>query len=208
METINLLKNNYGGKLIVFEGIDGSGKTTLINNLIKYLQTQKYEYLYVKMPSDRIRALKLFNDYDNSNDSTTRNTINLTNLTIMVSGDRLLQQDEQIIPALKQEKIVICDRYCFTGYVRCNDNIIKQICERFIKPSLTFVCDCEVNIAKQRVKQRTIEINNYYDEADVKQQKHNFLDLAKNNNFVVVNTNLDIEKSIKQIIKSFNQILF
>ena len=188
MKKLNLIKNNYGGKLIVFEGIDGSGKTTLIKNLQQYLENKGYKTVYLKMPSDRMRNLKVFNEYDNSKDNTTRSTINLTNLTIMVSGDRLIQQDETIITALKDNKIVLCDRYCFTGYVRCNSPIIAKICERFIEPNLTFVCDCNVKTAKQRVFLRQNEKNNYYDIEDVKKQRKNFLLLAEKNGFKVINT--------------------
>lgn len=204
MKKLKLRKNSYAGKLIVFEGIDGSGKTTLIKSTIKYLELLGYECVYVKMPSDRMRSLKLFNDFDNSKDDSVRKTINLTNLTIMVSGDRLVTQDEIIIPALKQNKVVICDRYCFTGYVRCTDAIIKKISSRFLKPNLTILCDCKVETAKTRVLERQLEKNNFYDEEDVKVQKQKFLKLAKLNKFKIIDTDKTTDNcldEIKKIIK-------
>ena len=207
MKKLKLQKNIYGGKLFVFEGIDGSGKTTLLNEMKKYLENLDNECVYLKMPSDRVRNMQVFNDYDNSKDDKTRNTINLTNLTIMVSGDRLIQQDEIIIPALKRNKIVLCDRYCFTGHVRCDDDLIFSLCERFIKPDITFVCDCDAKIAKQRVLSRTNEKDNYYNIDDVKNQRRNFLDLARKDNFVVINTNNSIEICKKEIQSKIKQIL-
>ena len=206
MKKLKLQKNIYAGKLIVFEGIDGSGKTSLINFTMQYLQKLGYDCVYVKMPSDRIRNLKIFNDYDNSKHDFVRNTINLTSLTIMVSGDRLVTQDEIIIPALKQNKIVICDRYCFTGFVRCPDKIIKKISSRFLRPDLTFLCDCDVKTAKQRVLTRKNEKNSFYNEQDVKIQKHNFLKLAHNNNFVVIDTNNSLEFCKTKIEKYIEQV--
>ena len=206
MKKLKLQKNIYAGKLIVFEGIDGSGKTTLINFTMQYLQKLGYDCVYVKMPSDRMRNLKIFNDYDNSKDDTARNSINLTNLTIMVNGDRLVTQDEIIIPALKQNKIVICDRYCFTGFVRCTDKIIKNISSRFLRPDLTFLCDCDVEKAKQRIFTRKNEKDNFYDEQDVKKQKHNFLKLAHNNNFVVIDTNNSLEFCKTKIEKYIEKV--
>ena len=193
MRKFELKQNCFVGKLIVFEGIDGSGKTTLINCLQQYLQNKGYDVVYVKMPSDRMRNLKIFDDYDNSKDDWARKTIDLTNLTIMVSGDRLLQQDEIIMPSLKQNKIVICDRYCFTGYVRCSEQIIYQISKRFLQPDLCFVCDCKVTTAKQRINLRNAEKNNYYDSKDVQIQKQKFLKLAKKNDFEILNTDLNFE---------------
>lgn len=201
MKKLKLQKNIYGGKLFVFEGIDGSGKTTQIHEIKKYLENLGHECVYLKMPSDRMRNLKVFNDYDNSKDDKMRTLINLTNLTIMVSGDRLIQQDEIIIPSLKQNKIVLCDRYCFTGYVRCNDFLISKICERFIEPNLTFVCDCDVETAKQRVLSRKNEKDNFYDIKDVKEQKQIFLKLANKNNFIVIDTNNSIDFCKNEIKK-------
>lgn len=183
----------------IFEGVDGSGKTTLIKCLQEHLKNNGLDFVYVKMPSDRMRNLKVFDDYDNSKDDATRKTIDLTNLTIMVSGDRLLQQDEIIIPALKQNKIVICDRYCFTGYVRCSDGIIYQISKRFLQPDLCFLCDCKVETAKCRIDMRKNEKNNYYDKNDVQNQRQKFLQLARKNNFEIINTDCDMEIS-KQIM--------
>ena len=115
MKKLQLIKHNYPGKLIVFEGTDGAGKTTLARQAHAFLQSKGYACVAVKMPSDRVKSTDLFSNYDNSNNPTTRQLINLTNLTIFVTGDRLLTQDSEIIPALKQGKIVICDRYCYNG---------------------------------------------------------------------------------------------
>ena len=193
MQKFQLKQNSYGGKIIVFEGIDGSGKTTLINFLKEYLTNKGFDVVYLKMPSDRMRNLKIFDDYDNSKDDTVRKTIDLTNLTIMVSGDRLLQQDEIIIPALKQNKVVICDRYCYTGYVRCAEPIIQQLSQRFLQPDLCFLCDCEVETAKKRIDFRKAEANNYYDKNEVNSQRERFLELAEKNDFEIINTDFDIE---------------
>lgn len=193
MRKFQLSLNEFGGKLIVFEGIDGSGKTTLIKYLQEYLQNKGFSVVYVKMPSDRIRNLKIFDDFDNSKDNSIREIIDLTNLTIMVSGDRLLQQDEIIIPALKQNKIVICDRYCFTGYVRCSKPIIYQLSKRFLQPDLCLLCDCKLETAKQRIDLRKTEKNNYYNKVDVQNQKQKFLEVANMNRFEIINTDLSFD---------------
>ena len=205
MRKFELRKNDFGGLLIVFEGIDGSGKTTSIKFLQQYLNKNGYDSVYVKMPSDRMISLKIFQDYDNSVDDATRNMIDLTNLTIMVSGDRLLVQDEIIIPALKQNKIVICDRYCYTGYVRCDKQIIYQISKRFLQPDLCFLCDCQVNTAKTRIYNRANEKNNYYNVNDAKLQRKRFLSLAKKNNFYVLNTDKDFEITKCEILNYINK---
>ena len=93
------------------------------------------------MPSQRVRNIDVFNDYDKSLDSKIRDSVNLENLTIFVGGDRLLVQDLEIIPALKLGKIVLCDRYCYTSLARCNTKLIKQIAQKFIEPNRR-CCTC------------------------------------------------------------------
>ena len=200
MRKLELKRNTLGGKIIVFEGIDGSGKTTLIKFLQQYLTDKGLEVVYVKLPSDRVRNMKVFHDYDKSKDDTTRKTVDLTNLTIMVCGDRLIEQDEVVIPALKQNKIVICDRYCFSGYVICSQPIIYQISKRFIQPDLCFLCDCKVETAKNRIFARVNEKDDYYNKKDVIIQRKKFLQLAQKNNFKIINTDSDFEQCKQNLI--------
>ena len=200
---LNLQKNIYQGKLIVFEGPDGSGKTTALNQVKKILEDKHIEYYATKMPSQRIRSLDVFNDYDNSQDDTVRKSVNLENLTIMVSGDRLLVQDIEIIPALRQGKVVLCDRYCYTSLARCNTKIIKIIANKFIEPNLVIYAKAPQKTLKMRVKSRKNEKNNHYDDKDVNNQIRIFDELSASNNFFELNTNkqLDIKKLTSIISK-------
>ena len=62
MKTLKLRKNPYKGKLIVFEGTDGAGKTTMISLTEKYLEEKNGigSVLCVKQPTDLSRKTKLF----------------------------------------------------------------------------------------------------------------------------------------------------
>lgn len=188
MKKLQLIKHNYPGKLIVFEGTDGAGKTTLARQAHAFLQSKGYACVAVKMPSDRVKSTDLFSNYDNSNNPTTRQLINLTNLTIFVTGDRLLTQDSEIIPALKQGKIVICDRYCYTGLAHDNSTIIISLCKRFLQPDATIYARVSMPEAKKRVKARRQEANNYFSETSVVKQIACFDEMAKFNNFFIINT--------------------
>ncbi len=200
---LNLQKNGYDGKLIVFEGCDGSGKTTILNEVKKILEEKNIEYYATKMPSQRIRNIDVFNDYDNSQDNFIRENVNLENLTIMVSGDRLLVQDLEIVPALKQGKVVLCDRYCYTSLARCNTKIIEEIANKFIEPNLVIYAKSPPKVLKMRVKSRKNEKNNYYNDKDVQNQIKIFDELSHDNDFVEINTNkqLDIKKLTSIISK-------
>jgi len=62
MRKLTLKSNTYSGKLIVFEGTDGAGKTTMIG-LTRQLLEEKYgeeQVISVKQPTDMSRKTKLF----------------------------------------------------------------------------------------------------------------------------------------------------
>ena len=202
---LNLQKNKYFGKLIVFEGCDGSGKTTLLNFVKEYLQKLGKQVYTTKMPSQRVRNIDVFNDYDKSLDNTTRQIVNLENLTVFVSGDRLLVQDIEIVPALKQGKIVLCDRYCYTSLARCNTKLIKTIAQKFIKPDLVIYAKANLQTLKQRVKSRQNEENDFYDEDDVKNQILIFDTLSKSNNFYEIDTTSKVD--YKNLTSAIQQVL-
>ena len=199
---LKLQKNKFGGKLIVFEGCDGSGKTTLLNIIKQFLQSIDKDVYCTKMPSQRMRNIDIFNDYDKSVDDKIRETVNLENLTVFVSGDRLLVQDLEILPALKQNKIVLCDRYCYTSLARCNTKLINNIAKKFIKPDLVIYAKAPFEVLKARVKSRQDEKNDFYDDIDVKNQILIFDMLSKSNNFYEVDTNNKVDyKNLTSIIQ-------
>lgn len=185
---LHLQKNIYPGKIIVFTGIDGSGKTTLINKAEKYLLSKNKDCMRVRMPSDRIRQLTAFRNFHDSKDEKVRNSVDLFSLTVLVSGDRLMTLHEEVIPALKEGKCVLCDRYCFTGNVRCSDEIITRISERFINPDLTILATADVETLKKRVLSRENEKDLFYDDEGVKKQYNEYLSLAKDNGFQIIDT--------------------
>ena len=202
-----MISNNYTGKLIVFEGPDGSGKTTLMGIAKEYLDCVGLNCCLVKMPSNRVRNLNLFQNLDISNDIRERNAVSLFNMTVFVSGDRLITMDTEIMPALKRGEIVLCDRYCYTGYVRCNDNIIFKLCKRFIRPNLTILLEASAEVLKNRVKSRENEKELFYDDDNVKLQIKRFRSLAQKNNFKIVNTEQS-QSLINETLYSFlNKII-
>lgn len=207
MKKLKLKANRYPGKLIVFEGVDGSGKTTLADKAVDFLGNRGIACKYVKMPSDRVRNLSIFNDYDNSTDSETRNTVDLINITVFVSGDRLLTLDTEIIPALKEGKYVLCDRYCFTGFVRCDDDIIYRISKRFIRPDCTFLATASPLTVEKRVKGREKEKNNHYDRENVLSQMKRFDFLAKKQGFIKLDTDMPEEKTDNQLYSALEEII-
>lgn len=141
-------------RLITFEGIDFTGKTTQANLLIRRLRREGYSVELFSDPggtsiSERIRGLLL----DGENDLSPETEL------LLYSASRAQLVREKILPALKEEKIVICDRFydsttAYQGYGRgLNLGLIERI-NRFvcqgIVPGVTFLLDLDPQEAMKR----------------------------------------------------------
>ncbi|MBW3048634.1 dTMP kinase [Prochlorococcus marinus XMU1403] len=153
------------GKFIVFEGIDGSGKTTQINQLSKWLIStdlipENNKLVITREPGGTklgksIRSLLLDTSIEKSPDSITE--------LLLYAADRSQHVNEIIRPTLDQGDWVISDRFCgstlaYQGYGRKLDiNLIKDleaIATQGIAPDITFLLDIpiEESIRRRRNK--------------------------------------------------------
>ena len=128
-------------RLITFEGIDGSGKSTQIKLLNQWLESKGIKGLNIREPggtvvSESIRTILL--DKQNIIDSFSE--------TLLFLAARSQLVDEVIVPALNDNRFVICDRFIdstvvYQGYGRGLGvdliNQINKIATKSILPSLT-----------------------------------------------------------------------
>lgn len=104
------MNNLASGKFIVFEGIDGSGKTTQIDLVAKIFRERGRQVVCTREPGgtrigDRLRKLLL----DPANNDLTPRTE-----AFLYAADRSQHVTEVILPALEAGQIVICDRYLYS----------------------------------------------------------------------------------------------
>lgn len=104
---IDLKRNPYKGLYIALEGIDGSGKTTQVEQLAKYFEKQGKSVIATREP----RKEGLIGDIVQKV-LTGKVKVSSIALQYLFSTDRVLHHDELVIPALKEGKVVISDR-CF-----------------------------------------------------------------------------------------------
>ena len=153
------------GKFIVIEGIDGSGKTTQINQLAKWLNgseliPENNQLVITREPGGTqlgksIRSLLLDTSREKSPDSITE--------LLLYAADRAQHVNEIIRPSLNQGDWVISDRFCgstlaYQGYGRnLNIKLIKDlenIATQGISPDITFLLDIPVKESIKRRKNR------------------------------------------------------
>ena len=196
---------NFKGKLIVFEGVDGAGKTTLLNALKKELE-KHFEVKKVKMPSMKTKQNKMYKTIE-KNINNYKTSDEFLNLNIFILGDKLLLLNSQVLPALVQGKIVLCDRYAFTNIARCPNKLTRQIAKKFVKPHLVVLCDASPQNLKTRVLSRKNEKHKSYDDEFVLFQKQNFEALKKQFNFYKLNTDGKVKSTKKQLFEIVWQLL-
>ena len=130
------------GKLIVFEGPDGSGKTTILKNINKKLINLGYPIMLVREPggtfiSEQIREIIIDNNNTEMNSKTE---------CLLFAASRAQLVEEKIKPALNRGEIILCDRFVLSSLLYqgvgrgLGINEVKKINDfatGFIKPDLT-----------------------------------------------------------------------
>ena len=104
-------KHGYEGLLIVIEGTDGSGKSTQISKLKRWIEDQSYGAMVSEWKTSKFIA-------DAINDAKDKNLLNATTFSLLYAADFADRLEQVIIPALKAGFVVILDRYIYTAYVR------------------------------------------------------------------------------------------
>jgi dTMP kinase len=108
---IDLKNNPYKGKYIALEGIDGSGKTTQVEKLADYFKSQGKQVLQTREPRKAGVIGDIVQEVLNG-----KQKMSKLALQYLFATDRVLSQEDVIIPALKRGDIVISDR-CFWSAV-------------------------------------------------------------------------------------------
>ena len=153
------------GAFITLEGPEGSGKTTIVKMIEKYLSENNIEYISTREPgginiSEQIRDVILNKD-NVAMDARTE--------ALLYVASRRQHLAERVIPAIKEGKVVICDRFidsslAYQGYARgIGIDEVMAINEFAIDgymPDLTLYLDIEPEIGLKRIsKNNEREVN-------------------------------------------------
>lgn len=151
------------GYFITFEGGEGTGKTTIINYISKYLNDKGYNVITTREPggieiAEQIRNIIL--DVKNTN-------MDYRTEALLYAASRTQHLAEKIIPALKENKIVLCDRYLDSSLVYQGiarglgiENVLKvNMFATEYMPNITFFIDVKPEICFKRLKDNHREMD-------------------------------------------------
>jgi len=206
---------------IVFEGVEGCGKSFQSKKLLNNLKKKRIPALLTREPggtksAELIRNL-ILKDYFNHDSKEKFDKYTDTLLYLAARNEHI---KNKINPALKKKSVVICDRFtdstlAYQVYGKnVNINFINNI-HKFIlgkiKPNLTFVLKVSTETSRKRLKKRKTKnrydnfAQNFYSKA-----QNSFLKIAKNKkNYFVLNSSKNdsnLEKKIFKIVSAYLKI--
>ena len=141
-------------KFITFEGGEGSGKSTLIKNLANYFDENGVDYIATREPGGLDVCEKIREIVKYSKEELTPQTE-----LLLFSASRAQLTHDVILPALKNGKVVICDRYfdstrVYQGYcANIADEVVMNITNfatNGLVPDVTFFLDIDPQFAFER----------------------------------------------------------
>ena len=190
---------------IALEGVDGAGKTTMINILKEDLEFQKK-----LIDVSGAKGIKFFREPGGSLESEKiREAImcspDFTNIELvaLLTTARSVLLRKEIIPALQDNYIVILDRYIATTYayqgvgIRIDEieKISNTIIPHIIQPNYIFL-EIPINVSIKRLKSRMDEVNvlDSFDESVVKERHflYNRFFIEGKNTYTSINANNDV----------------
>ena len=193
----------YKFPVIVFEGIEASGKSTNLNIAVNYLKKKKKKFIKLREPggtrfSESIRRLILSKNFKLNNK---------TDLLLFYAARS--ENFEKIIKKNYKKKIILIDRFTDSSIayqhfgMNINLDIIKRL-NKFIlgnfKPNITFLSTVNLNNLKTRLNKR-VELNRYdkFKLEFYKKVQNGYLKISRNNkNYIIIDSN---KKSISEVKK-------
>jgi dTMP kinase len=198
--------------IIVFEGIEGSGKSLHINNVANYLKKINRKFIKIREPggsknSEKIRKLILDN----------KSSFNINTDLLLYMSAR--SENINLIKKNYKKKIILIDRFvdstiAYQHYGFGVDikiiNLINKFLLQNIKVTFTFLNIVSLENMNNRLKKRK-KLNRYdkFNTVFYKKVQKGFLDILKKkkNKYLKVNSNLEINFNKKLIINKIKKLI-
>lgn len=211
--------HGYPGRLLVFEGLDGSGKSTQARLLGKWLQSRDYRVFFTEwnssdLVSETIRRGKK------------KGLLTPTTFSLLHATDFADRFERQILPPLRAGYVVLCDRYVFTAFVRdaargCDPKWVRTLYSFAPRPDRTFYFQVGVQVTLERKLASRLKIS-YYEAGmdlglsdDVSESylrfqgrlKREYDRLAESDRFTIIDANRPVEPVQAEIRREVRPLL-
>lgn len=146
----------YPGVLIIVEGIDGSGKSTQLELLQKWLLNSKYRVFFTEWNSSA-----LVNETIKRGKK--KNLLTPTTFSVLHATDFADRLAHLIVPPLKAGMIVCADRYIFTAFARdvvrgVHPEWVRNLYGFAVKPDIAFYFKVPIEVSLKRILNERVEL--------------------------------------------------
>jgi len=203
---------NTKGKFITFEGVDGAGKSSHIDEVISFLELKKIAVVRTREPGgtklgEKLRELLLHDEMDPETE------------TLLMFAARKQHIKEIIKPALDKGIFVVSDRFTDATYAYqyggkqvaySKIEILESWVHPDLKADLTLLFDLPVEVSIDRLKKnRTPDKFEKESESFFNRLRNVYLDLARQhpNRYKIINANQAIEFVSRDVIEAIKTIL-
>ena len=213
------MKAEPRGKLIIVEGIDGSGKSTQIHLLEKWLA-----YKGVSVFKSEWNSSEMVKEITSKGKK--KGLLTPTTFSLLHATDFADRYERNISPLLRAGHFVLADRYVYTAFARdivrgCNPEWVKKVYDFAIKPDVAFYFKVPVDIAVDRIligrpKLKYYEAgmdmnlsNDQYESYRIFQGRiiEQYDSLAENEEFTVIDGTMNIEEQQNIVRKKIMPLL-
>ena len=198
--------------VIIFEGIEGSGKSYHLDNVSRYLKKKGVDYIKIREPGGNLNSEKIRKLILNNKSNFNKDTDLLLYLASRSENMKLLKKNFK-------KKIILIDRfvdstiayqhYGFGINLKLIESINKYLLKKF-KVTFTFLNIVSKNNLIKRINKRKI-LNRYdkFSYSFYEKVQKGYLKLSKRNKrkYLIINSNLDKEKNKLLILKKVNQLI-
>lgn len=142
-------QHGYPGRLIAVEGIDGSGKSTQVYLLKRWLEQRQYKVFLSEWNSSVL--VKSATSKGKKTELLTPTTFSLIHAT-----DFADRYDRHLLPLVRAGYIVLCDRYIFTAFARdtvrgCPLDWVRGLYDFAALPDMTFFFKADLEVSLRRI---------------------------------------------------------
>ena len=140
---------NFPGRLIAVEGLDGSGKSTQIYLVKRWLELQGLKVFFSEWNSSELVKSA-------TSKGKKRELLSPTTFSLIHATDFADRYERQLVPLLRAGYIVLCDRYVFTAFGRdtvrgCPPEWVRGLYSFAAMPDLTFFFKARLEVSLQRI---------------------------------------------------------
>jgi dTMP kinase len=219
LEPAGFRRHGERGLLIVVEGIDGSGKSTQIHLLHKWLLSEGYKVFFSEWNSSTLvkGTTKL---------GKKRKVLTPTTFSLIHATDFADRTENDIVPALKAGAIVLADRYVYTAFARdvargVHRNWVRNLYDFSIVPDIAFYFRVPLDISLDRILTGRAQLKYYEAGLDIGLSKdaeesfklfqarivQEYESMLEESNLTVIDGTLTIEEQQSQVRDIVTELL-